>query len=243
MPRKLFIFTGAGLSVESGLATFRGSASALWENEDLAVVCDYGTWKANREQVFSFYNARKRDVAAAMPNEAHRWIAEWQSAWGVDRVQVMTQNVDDLLERAGTQSVTHLHGELSSAHCTACGTRWPVVGAFNLEGRCPKCNSLRGVKPGVVFFHEPAPRYRDLAQWFKRIQSQDILLVIGTAFEVLPVAMVVPFHKAGEPLTWQVNPTPAEPDWFGRNFAHPATTGCAVVAPLLAQLMDELSSS
>lgn len=239
MPRKLFIFTGAGLSVESGLATFRGSASALWENEDLTVVCDYGTWKANREQVFSFYNARKRDVAAAMPNEAHRWIAEWQSAWGVDRVQVMTQNVDDLLERAGAQSVTHLHGELSSAHCTACGTRWPVVGAFNLEGRCPKCNSLKGVKPGVVFFHEPAPRYRDLAQWFKRIQSQDILLVIGTAFEVLPVAMVVPLHKAGEALTWQVNPTPAEPAWFGRNFAHPATTGCAVIAPLLAQLMDE----
>lgn len=239
MTRNLFIFSGAGLSAESGLATFRGSASSLWENEDLSVVCDYGTWKANRERVFSFYNARKQDVAAATPNEAHRWIAEWQSTWGADRVQVMTQNVDDLLERAGATAVTHLHGELTTAHCTACGTRWQVAGAFDVEGRCPKCNSLKGVKPGVVFFHEPAPRYRDLAQWFKRIRPQDILLVIGTAFEVLPVVMVVPLHKAGEDLTWQVNPHPAAPEWFGRNLAHPASVGCAVIAPWLAQLMED----
>lgn len=235
--RHLYIFSGAGLSAESGLATFRGQ-QGLWEEADLDVVCNYGTWKRHREAVFAFYNARKLDVAAAAPNEAHTWIAEWQRTWGTERVHVMTQNVDDLLERAGAVDVVHLHGELSKAHCTACGTRWAVDGAFDLEGRCPKCGSLKGVKPGVVFFHEQAPQYINLARWHKTIRAEDILLVIGTAFEVLPAMMVVPSQKWGGALCWQINPTPVAAEAFGERIAQPAVQGCAWLAPRVAQLMS-----
>lgn len=235
--RKLYIFSGAGLSAESNLATFRDD-DGLWEQEDLNKVCRLSTWKANRELVFDFYNRRKQDVLRAQPNAAHRALAAWQQQWGADRVRLLTQNVDDLLERAGALEVTHLHGELSKALCTACGHQWTVPGAYDVMGRCPACNSLKGVKPGVVFFGERAPAYLTLARMQKEIQAEDILLAIGTAFEVVPAAAVIPVRRAGDALTWQVNPRPADEAWFGQNVALPATEGCAQLEVRLAQLME-----
>lgn len=236
--RQLFVISGAGLSAESGLSTFRDS-NGLWERHDIGRICHMATWKANRSEVFRFYAQRRRDVAAAAPNAAHLAVAGWQARWGADNVHLLTQNVDDLLERAGATRVVHLHGDLESLLCTACGTRWAVsLEEYQEHTRCPKCKSLRGVKPGVVFFGERADQYRVLARMHKSIRADDVLIVIGTSFEVIPVCNIVPARKVGHPLTWQLNLKPEEASAFGKVVAEPATVGCELVEYQLSCAMD-----
>ena len=156
----LVVFTGAGLSAESGLPTFRGG-DGLWEGRHIDQVCNQLTWKRNVDAVHRFYNDRRAAAAKAQPNRAHRLLASWQDRY---RCTLITQNVDDLLERAGAGDVMHVHGRLDRMRCEACGTAWEI-GASSwgpYTGRCPKCASRRGVRPDVIFFHERAPRYLDM---------------------------------------------------------------------------------
>jgi NAD-dependent deacetylase len=181
-PARLVVFSGAGLSADSGISTFR-DADGLWENHSVDVVANGHTWKNNFDTVRKFYNERRADLAGVAPNAAHRQIADWQKRF--DTV-ILTQNVDDLLERAGCTNVIHLHGNLTEMRCTACGNTWDIgYAAWGEEDRCLKCNSLKGVRPQVVFFNEAAPLYSKMYKTFREIRAHDTIVVIGTSGQVI----------------------------------------------------------
>jgi NAD-dependent deacetylase len=236
---RLIVISGAGLSAESGLATFR-DAGGIWTQFNLEEVCNYRVWRRNRTKVFDFYAKRKAEVLAAQPNEAHRCLAHWQSQWGVSRVRLLTQNVDDLLERAGAKGVTHLHGELTTMLCDNCYRKFDIGQApIDPTVPCPRCGDVDPVKPGVVFFGETSPGYHILDEEMERLRAEDILLVIGTSMRVIPADMLIPSWRAGDDRVWQVNPELVDQRYFGRNVRATASEGLAQLEPLLVQLMGD----
>lgn len=235
-PPKLYVFSGSGLSAQSGIPTFRGN-DGTWSNFDIHEVCNIFTWKKNREKVFDFYSGRRQEYSHAKPNAAHKQIAQWQKSWGKNRVVLLTQNVDDLLEKAGALHVTHLHGSINDLLCTACSHQWFIgMERYHSQTHCPRCKSVKGVKPGVVLFHEEAPEYAHLNEMRKNIRGQDIVIVVGTALSVISSDKMLPTQRWGHPLTWQVNPEPAEPSYYGRVLAMNAIEG-------IAQLNDEVMAT
>lgn len=231
----LYVISGAGLSAESGIPTFRDS-DGIWSRFDVNEVCNGLTWKQHREKVFEFYHLMRQTYTAAQPNEAHRLLAKWQSQWGPQRVRLLTQNVDLLLEAAGAQEVTHLHGRLDQLHCTACDTRWAAE--INVHARCPKCQSLKGVKPGVVLFHEMAPEYLTLRRMHKQFRAQDVMVFVGTAMEVLSADYLVPSKFHGAPRIVNVNPQRLGSAAIGMHIEAPAGDGLAQLHEQLCQWMN-----
>lgn len=230
-PPHLVVLTGAGISAESGLKTFR-DGGGLWEGHDVHVVCNFDTWRRNITAVHRFYNDRRASAAHSEPNAAHRAVAAWQQRWPT---HVLTQNVDDLLERGGCQTVTHLHGRLSDMWCMACGHRWTHGGGAWTLGTdgCPGCASKHDVKPGIVFFGEAAPEYATMLATLNSLRSIDVLLVIGTSGYVLPVGE---FARANPGLSLLNNLEPSG-HFDDRLFDHvlysPATQAAAQLTPLL----------
>lgn len=181
---KVFIFSGAGLSAESGLATFRGDNSR-WVNDHHNVACDYSTWKSNYPSIHQSYNLRRKEIGNAVPNSAHRMIANWQKRY---ETIILTQNIDDLLERAGCSDVIHLHGHVDQMHCTDCGHVWSIgYAAWGSDDHCLHCTAHQSVKPNVVFFNQEAPRYRDLSRALYALRDDDVVLVTGTNGAVIDI--------------------------------------------------------
>lgn len=234
---RLFVVSGAGLSAESGLATFRDKGG-LWAKYDLEKICHFKTWRANRDEVFEFYNRCKTAIQAVSPTEGHKTLASWQRQFGAERVHLLTQNIDDLLERAGAEDVTHLHGDTESMVCADCGARWLIGNGPYVPQPCPICGSSDGAKPGIVFFGERAPNYRKLSHMQDTITMEDILIVVGSSMQVLPPQMLMPTWRYGHGRNWQVNPVPVECAFFGRTVKLPADEGLSRLEPLLYQLMD-----
>lgn len=192
---KLLVLSGAGLSADSGIQTFRGS-NGLWMNHSVDEVANGLTWKSNWNIVRKFYNGRRTELATVQPNAMHKYIAEWQQKYPTT---VLTQNIDDLLERAGCTEVVHLHGKLTELRCEACGTIWDIGHTEHAEdGRCThfKCNSLKGVRPNVVFFHEMAPNYRNMYRALQDLNDCDVIFVIGTSGVVLDINSLI-FDRPG----------------------------------------------
>lgn len=183
--RKLVVFTGAGVSAESGLRTFRDS-DGLWEEYRIDEVATPEAWRSDPLKVLHFYDLRRAQVLAAEPNAAHRAIAALEAHF---EVQVITQNIDDLHERAGSTCVLHLHGEIRLARSTADPTMvLPINGASLSWGeRCPLGSQLR---PHIVWFGEEVPLLPKAAE---QVASADILLVVGTSLQVYPAAGLVQF--------------------------------------------------
>lgn len=178
------MFSGAGLSADSGIATFRDKGG-LWENHRVEQVADGHTWRQNWDLVRRFYNERRSQLGTVTPNAMHYQIAAWEERYNTI---LLTQNIDDLLERAGCQEVIHLHGELTKMWCVACGHAWDIrYGTMGESDRCtnPKCNSLKGVRPQVVFFNEHAPNYARMHQAFRKLSEKDCVVVIGTSGQVI----------------------------------------------------------
>lgn len=189
---KLYIFSGAGLSADSGIATFRGKGGR-WNDVDVDKVANFNTWRENKKEVFDFYNERRVEMWSVKPNAAHQTIAELEKLLGSDRVVNMTQNIDHLLEDAGCSDVIHLHGDINTMQCLNCGHKWDIgFTKFLLGDPCPECYSFDDVKPGVVMFYESAPRYVDLYTKFSQISPEDVILVIGTSGNVVPPQYIVP---------------------------------------------------
>ena len=181
---KLIVFTGAGLSADSGIPTFRAD-TGVWDEYDINVVANGLTWRNNRETIRKFYNARRENLATAEPNDAHKVIAKWSNLYNTT---ILTQNIDNLLERAGCSNVIHLHGELTKMTCVACGNIWDVnYNQIQKDDRCGKCNSLKGVRPYIVFFHEAAPNYVKMHAAFKNLRKEDCVVIIGTSGEVIHI--------------------------------------------------------
>lgn len=190
--KKLLIFSGAGISAESGISTFR-DANGLWEKHNIEDICNQSSWKKNFNIVHEFYNQRRAQLSIVEPNEAHFAVARIKKMYG-DDCYVVTQNVDDLFERAGCEDVVHVHGELTKMECTACGHVWDIgYKTFDLtKDRCPKCGSLKGVKPFIVFFGGQAPQYISMYRAFEVCKNKDSLLVaIGTMGNVVPIESLV----------------------------------------------------
>lgn len=187
MTKTILIFSGAGLSAESGLKTFRDS-DGLWENYDIMNVCSARAFKKNRRFVLDFYDMRRAQLATVQPNAMHFLIAELQKKYP-QRILNLTQNVDDLLERAGCESVVHLHGTLTDLRCETCQQLTPIgYNPITPDMTCPHCGST-SVRHNVVMFHEPAPAYKLIPQ---ALNAASALIVIGTSGQVIDV---VPFTQ------------------------------------------------
>lgn len=194
---KLLVFTGAGLSAPSGLKTFR-DYNGLWHDFDPMKVANKLTFKENKELVFDFYNQRRAQLETVQPNNGHRMLAGLQEMYGTDLVKICTQNVDDLLERAGCKEVLHVHGKLTDMMCLARRHIWDVgYKPVDLGTPCPVCGNT-GTKPGVIFFHEYAPEYQQMDHMFheKRRNPQDVVLCIGTRFEVVPSSRILGYKTS-----------------------------------------------
>ena len=192
--RHVVVFTGAGVSAESGIPTFRDALTGLWQRFDPAELATPEAFRRDPALVWGWYEWRRARVLAAQPNPAHRAIAELAGL--VPRLTLVTQNVDDLHERAGSGGVVHLHGSLHAPRCFACAR--PFTGlAADLrepeEGRRidpPRCAHCGGpVRPGVVWFGEELPA-QALEQAFAAAQSCDLLLSVGTSGVVYPAAQI-----------------------------------------------------
>lgn len=177
---QLVILSGAGISAESGLKTFRDS-DGLWENYKIEDVATPQAWLKNRELVLKFYNERRVQVRRATPNPAHRALVELEKKY---HVQIITQNIDDLHERAGSKNVLHLHGEIVQSRSTIDSSLvYPIPGEeLNLGEVCEKGSQLR---PNIVWFGEMVPA---LDEAIKIVANCDILIIVGTSLVVYPAA-------------------------------------------------------
>ncbi|MGF0097918.1 SIR2 family NAD-dependent protein deacylase [Prevotella sp. SGI.027] len=195
--KKIVFLTGAGMSVESGFKTFRGS-DGLWENYPVEQVATHEGWEADPTLVTNFYNMLRKKLYAAKPNEGHRLIRQLEEGYDVT---VITQNVDNLHERAGSSRVIHLHGELAKV----CSSRDPYNEAYIRELSDDNCTVEPGTKaddgsllrPFIVFFGESVPMISVAAEYAR---EADIFVIIGTSLNVYPAAGLVQYTKPDCPI-------------------------------------------
>ncbi len=180
--KNVFILSGAGLSAESGIKTFRDH-DGLWENYDVMQVCSTQGWEADRGLVTEFYNRRRLDLKEKRPNAAHFVLARLEKAFP-GRIFNLTQNVDNLLERAGCREVIHLHGTLTDLRCESCNHVWDIgYTEQSAEEACPHCGSDQ-VRHNVVMFGESAPNYRYI---YEALVACGLFVAIGTSGQVIDI--------------------------------------------------------
>lgn len=216
--RNIVILTGAGISAESGLATFRGPGG-LWEGHRVEDVCTPEALARDAALVHRFYDERRAALRRVSPNPAHDALARLDREWRGELL-IVTQNVDDLHERAGAGRVLHMHGELNSALCAACGAR--IVWRYELPpgSRCPEC-SAAALRPDIVFFGE-MPYQMDAIE--RALATCDLFVSIGTSGAVYPAAGFVQTARYHGAATLELNLDPsAGSAWFGETRLGPAS--------------------
>lgn len=214
--RRALVLTGAGVSAESGLATFRDKQAGLWERFDPMQLATREAFERDPELVWGWYEWRRMQVMRAAPNPGH--LAIKQLADRVPSLTLVTQNVDDLHERAGSDPVHHLHGRLATPYCMTCHRMHPLSAAIPNEPtegrrlpppRCLQCGGM--IRPGVVWFGEMLPPHEwDLAA--RAASECDVFLCIGTSSIVYPAASLLPIAARSGAVTVQVNPAGAADD-------------------------------
>lgn len=223
---KIVILSGAGISAESGIDTFRGG-NGLWDNYNVEDVASIDGWHRNKELVLKFYNIRRREVEKVQPNSAHIACHELETQYDVT---VVTQNVDDLHERAGSSKIIHLHGEITKARSVK--AEWEpsyYIGYkdINLGDLAPDKGQLR---PHIVWFGEAVP---ELTRAAKAVEKADILVIIGTSLNVYPAAGLVRYTKPGCRI-FLIDPNPMNlnlPNF--KQFVTTATEGMKQLSDLL----------
>lgn len=199
--KKLVVLTGAGVSAESGISTFRDS-NGLWENYNVADVATIEGWWRNRALVLEFYNQRRGELATKKPNDAHKLIAALEKDFDVT---VVTQNIDNLHEQGGSTKVVHLHGEATKVRPEDAGQDEHTIDVgynpVNLGDTDKRGVQLR---PNIVWFGEAVPKFETAA----RIASEaDIMLIVGTSMQVYPAASLVQYVRHGTPI-YLIDPKP-----------------------------------
>jgi NAD-dependent deacetylase len=229
--KKLVVFTGAGVSADSGIATFRDS-DGLWANYRIEDVCTPEALARDRAKIVEFYNLRRRETLSKEPNAAHRAIAELEKWFDVE---VVTQNVDNLHERAGSTRVTHLHGELTKLRSTANPDLiYPIEGwEQKLDARAEDGSYLR---PHIVFFGEAVPMF-DRAT--RIVEKADILVVVGTSLAVYPAASLVHYARRGVPI-YLVDPGQPDIAMIRNPLTHIRERAAVGMPELLETLIKEL---
>jgi NAD-dependent deacetylase len=234
MKKKIVFFTGAGISAESGIATFRTGENATWDNVRIEKVATPRAWKADRELVLEFYNDRRADMSKAEPNAAHKAIGELEKDFDVT---VVTQNIDDLHERGGAKKVYHIHGEIHKARSTVdpdIVLEWKKD--IEIGDKCEKGSQLR---PHVVWFEE-YPFFID--ESVKAIGEADYVVVVGTGLDIHYTAAMIAQLDPETCKLYYVDPSPAgDLEHMGMDVNYvkePATTG---VPKVLKEIENELN--
>lgn len=215
--RNIVVLTGAGVSAESGVATFRGPGG-LWEGHRVEDVCTPEALARDPELVHRFYDERRARLASVAPNAAHRALARLDTEWPGELL-IVTQNVDDLHERAGARRLVHMHGELLSALCAACGERREWPGSLPPAAQCPACGAP-ALRPDIVFFGE-MPHHMDAIE--RALARADLFVSVGTSGAVYPAAGFVQTARYHGANTLELNLEPsAGSAWFGESRLGPA---------------------
>lgn len=198
----LVVSTGAGISAESGITTFR-DAGGLWENYPVMDVASADGFRRNPQLVHDFYNARRDALLKAQPNAAHKALAELEKDYDV---YIITQNVDDLHERAGSSKIIHLHGELMKIRSVSDTNYIETLDITHLH-TTPSTRGRRGdlMRPHIVFFQEPVPMIEKAVEI---VEKADIFVVIGTSLVVYPAAGLINYVRPGTPI-YYIDPNPA----------------------------------
>lgn len=202
--RNIVILTGAGISAESGIPTFRAS-DGLWENHRIEDVATPQAFRRNPALVQRFYDARRAFLGQVEPNAAHLALARLEAEWPGDFLLV-TQNVDDLHDRAGHTHLLHMHGELNSALCTRCGAARPWRGPLLGDPACPACRQAGGLRPDIVWFGE-IPYHMERIE--TAIAACDLFVSIGTSGAVYPAAGFVSQARHAGARTLELNLEPS----------------------------------
>lgn len=225
--KKLVVLTGAGVSAESGIKTFR-DADGLWEGHDIMEVASPVGWERNQNMVLEFYNLRRRQLLEVHPNPAHYALADLEKDFDVE---IITQNIDDLHERAGSKKVTHLHGELLKARSTFNEDLvfdWKQD--INPGDFCEHNSQLR---PHVVWFGEAVPMFEKAAEI---TSTADILMIIGTSMQVYPAAGLVEFAPENIPVYF-IDP---KPNILSKNNLQIITEKASVGVPEVASELKKI---
>ena len=228
---KIVVFTGAGVSADSGISTFR-DADGLWANYRIEDVCTPEALVRNRAMVIEFYNIRRRELFAVEPNAAHRAIAELEHHFDVE---VVTQNVDNLHERAGSTRVTHLHGELMKLRSERNPELIVPIEGWEqpLDARAEDGALLR---PHIVFFGESVPMFDEAT---RIAASADVMIVVGTSLAVYPAASLVRYARAGVPV-YVVDPGNPDVAMIRNPLTHIKARAAEGMPALAEQLISEL---
>ena len=230
MKKKLVVSTGAGISAESGIKTFR-DADGLWENYPVMQVASADGFRADPELVHHFYNERRKQLVDAKPNLAHTALVELEKDFDV---YIITQNVDDLHERAGSENVLHLHGELMKIRSVKDPDYIESLDIEHLE-TTPATRGKNGhpMRPHIVFFQEPVPNMEAAAELAR---EADIFVVIGTSLVVYPAAALIHYVRPGTPI-YYIDPNPADVSGIPNVtvIKEPATKGMQTLMKLLEE--------
>ncbi|MBD5254351.1 MAG: NAD-dependent deacylase [Barnesiella sp.] len=215
--KKLVISTGAGISAESGISTFR-DADGLWENYPVMEVCSADGFARNPALVHKFYSDRRRQLLSAQPNAAHRALVDLEKNFDT---YIITQNVDDLHERAGSHRILHLHGELMKARALDNPDLLFTLDEEHIETTPDTVIEGHHVRPHIVFFQESVPNIERAIEW---AQMADIFVVIGTSLAVYPAASLLHYVRRGVPV-YYIDPRPAAVPAGVTVIPEPATRG------------------
>lgn len=223
MKKNVIVLTGAGISAESGISTFR-DAGGLWEGYDWREVASPEGWRKDPELVLRFYNERRKLLHSVVPNEGHKALVELEKYFNVS---IITQNIDDLHERAGSSNIIHLHGELKKMRSTYNPALvYGIEGDIKIGDKCEKGAQLR---PHIVWFGEAVPMM-DVA--CKLMKEADYVLIVGTSMQVYPAASLIDFAPFQTPC-WYIDKSPAKVPYYINIVAEPATTGIPKVVEIL----------
>jgi NAD-dependent deacetylase len=229
MIRNIVVLTGAGISAESGLATFRGP-DGLWEGHRVEDVATPEAFRRDPELVQSFYDARRERLRAVEPNAAHRALARLDSEWPGDLL-IVTQNVDDLHKRAGARRLLHMHGELKSAWCLACEARMPWAGDLGSGPPCASCCRPGFLRPDIVWFGEMP---YEMERIDRALLDCDLFVSVGTSGAVYPAAGFVQTARYAGARTLELNLEPS----LGSVYFDESRTGPA--GKLVPEWVDEV---
>lgn len=224
---KIVVLTGAGISAESGLGTFRDT-DGLWTKYDLNDVATPEGFARDPALVHDFYNARRANCASSVPNAAHEALAMLEKSKRHE-LTIVTQNVDDLHERAGSEAVIHMHGQLMRALCNACEARWDAPPMMRPADPCPAC-ATPATRPDVVWFGEVPYAMGDIAEL---VGACDLFVAIGTSAEVYPAAGLVELAH-GDTLEINLAPSARANSFDARRFGPATEVVPAWVAELTA---------
>ena len=205
MPKHIFVLTGAGVSVESGLGTFRDKKGhGIWARFDPMKLATPEAFARDPETVLAFYDLRRRNLRSAEPNPAHFALARLERALAANggKLTLVTQNIDDLHERAGSRAIIHMHGELLKARCQRCDSVHPWPDDLLPSATCPDCGRANGLRPHVVWFGE-APFQTD--EIYRALGQADLFAAIGTSGAVYPAAGFVAEARALGIRTCEIN--------------------------------------